>query len=167
MARNASLVIELYLDEIDLRMLSLLLKNSRIPYRRLAKELGIGESTVYTRMNRLIKAGVLKSFTVSLDYSKLGYATEAVLEIKPYPQYIAQVKTSLKKLPFVVEASLLTGDYPIMVTIVVRNNDELASKIDEVARIDGVADINIKYVLERITTKEKSKLISALLKGKA
>ena len=156
---------DLYLDEIDLKIISLLLKNSRIPYRRLAKELGIGESTVYTRINRLIKSGVLKSFTISIDYSKLGYATEAVLEIKPYPQYIAQVKKSLKKLPFVIEASLLTGDYPVIVNIVVRNNEELASKIDEVARIDGVADINIKYVLEKITTKERSKLVSTILKG--
>ena len=164
MVINALLVKKMLPDEVDLKILSILLRNSRVPYRRLAKELGLGESTVYTRINKLIKSGILKSFTVSLDYVRLGYTTEAVLEIKAYPQQISKVKASIRKLPFVAEASLLTGDYPIVVTVLVRNNEELASRIDEVAKIDGVADMNIRYVLERITTREKSSLISGMLK---
>ncbi len=44
-------------DELDMRILSLLQKNARLSYREIAKELGVAVGTVYNRIKRLEESG--------------------------------------------------------------------------------------------------------------
>ncbi len=150
-------------DEIDLKILSALLRNSRIPYRKLAKELDIGESTVYTRINKLIDSGILKSFTVDVDLRKLGLTAEVIVEIKPYPQYLGRVKRALAAINEVIEILLIGGDYPIHVRIAAKDNKELSRIIDNVANVEGVMDFKIRYIFEKILSRSESSIISKLL----
>jgi DNA-binding Lrp family transcriptional regulator len=60
------------LDALDLDILEVLLENSRIPLRKLAKAVGIEEKTVARRVSRLVEKGVVTRFTVEVDYGWLG-----------------------------------------------------------------------------------------------
>ncbi len=53
-------------DFLDVEILKMLKVNSRMPNTEIARELGISEGTVRRRINRMIKAGVIKKFTVEL-----------------------------------------------------------------------------------------------------
>jgi DNA-binding Lrp family transcriptional regulator len=150
-------------DEIDLKILSALLRNSRTPYRKLAKELDIGESTVYTRINKLIDSGILKSFTVDIDLRRLGLTTEVIVEIKPYPQYLNKVKKALTSINEVIEILLIGGDYPIHVRVAAKDNQELSHIIDNIATVEGVMDFKIRYVFEKVLSRSESSIISELL----
>lgn len=125
--------------------------------------LGIGESTVYTRMNKLIKAGVLGGFTADVDYIKLGLAVEAILEIKPRPAEIKRIEKYLASKESVLEILEVSGQYPIQVRLIARNNEELSRGIDEIAGIEGIAEINVKYVLRRVKRKNLANLLSKLI----
>ena len=60
------------MDETDLRICSLLNTNSRVPFRDLAKALGISAQSVHKRVKALTDTGVLRAFTANLSMRFLG-----------------------------------------------------------------------------------------------
>ena len=59
------------MDEIDLQLALLLLKNSRMPYRKLAEEVELSVNAVHSRIKNLIDSGMIKEFTAQLSYRAL------------------------------------------------------------------------------------------------
>jgi DNA-binding Lrp family transcriptional regulator len=65
------------MKEVELRIVSELMKNSRRSDRELAKAVGISQPTVSRAIARLEKEGVLREYTVIPDFRKLGYSMAA------------------------------------------------------------------------------------------
>jgi DNA-binding Lrp family transcriptional regulator len=61
------------LKDIELKLVSELLKNSRRSDRELAKNIGVSQPTVSRMISKLRKEGVIKEFTIIPDFKKLGY----------------------------------------------------------------------------------------------
>ncbi|GBF09650.1 HTH-type transcriptional regulator LysM, partial [Aeropyrum pernix] len=81
------------LDEKDLKLLSILKRNSRTSYSYIARELGITESAVRKRIKRLVRLGVVRRFT--LEYRIPGSFTAVILvrtnNAKPVPQVAERI----------------------------------------------------------------------------
>ena len=60
------------LDNKDLKILEVLKVNSRLSTQKIAKKTLIPITTVHNRMKKLEKEGIIKGYTVILDYKKLG-----------------------------------------------------------------------------------------------
>ena len=69
------------LDEIDYKVLDLLIDNSRIPYTDIAKKLLISAGTVHVRIKKMEDAGIISGSSLKLDYKKLGYTFIAYIGI--------------------------------------------------------------------------------------
>jgi DNA-binding Lrp family transcriptional regulator len=61
------------LRNVELRLISELMKNSRRSDRQLSKVLGISQPTVSRMLKKLEKEGVIKEYTMIPDFTKLGY----------------------------------------------------------------------------------------------
>jgi DNA-binding Lrp family transcriptional regulator len=59
--------------EIELKLVSELMKNSRRSDRELSKVLGVSQPTVTRLRSRLEKDGIIKEYTMIPDFRKLGY----------------------------------------------------------------------------------------------
>jgi DNA-binding Lrp family transcriptional regulator len=70
------------LKDVELRVISELMKNSRRSDRELAKTLGISQPTVSRLISRLQKEGVIKEYTMIPDFCKLGFNLMAVVMFK-------------------------------------------------------------------------------------
>ncbi len=68
--------------EIELKVLSGLMKNSRVSDRELAKRLGVSQPTVSRIRNKFEKEGYIKEYTYIPDFVKLGYSLMALTFIK-------------------------------------------------------------------------------------
>ncbi len=68
--------------EIELKVLSELMKNSRVSDRELAKRLGVSQPTVSRIRNKFEKEGYIKEYTYIPDFVKLGYNLMALTFIK-------------------------------------------------------------------------------------
>ena len=68
--------------EIELKVLSELMKNSRVSDRELAKRLGVSQPTVSRIRNKFEKEGIIKEYTYIPDFVKLGYNLMALTFIK-------------------------------------------------------------------------------------
>ena len=59
------------IDNVDLKIISLLNKDAKTPYTEIAKKVFVSSGTVHVRMRKLEDLGVVKSATLNIDYSKI------------------------------------------------------------------------------------------------
>ena len=69
------------IDNVDLKILSELMKDAKVPYTEIAKKVYVSGGTVHVRMKKLEEMGVVTGTTLSMDYSKLGYDVTCFLGI--------------------------------------------------------------------------------------
>ena len=78
------------MKDIELKLVSELLKNSRRSDRDLAKAIGVSQPTVSRLIKKLEKEGIIKEFTMIPDFCKLGYEIMALtffnLKREPSPE---------------------------------------------------------------------------------
>jgi DNA-binding Lrp family transcriptional regulator len=60
-------------DEIDLVLCSMLMSNSRTPYRALADKLGLSVNAIHKRIQSLIETDVIRGFTAKPSIRALGF----------------------------------------------------------------------------------------------
>jgi DNA-binding Lrp family transcriptional regulator len=65
------------LDELDFKILEALLDNGRIKFKTLAKNLDTDERMISRRVDRLIEEGIIRKFSIDIDWPKLGFNLEA------------------------------------------------------------------------------------------
>ena len=53
-----------HIDDIDLKLLELLIENSRISYAELARAVGLSRVGAKNRVNELKKKGIIEKFTI-------------------------------------------------------------------------------------------------------
>ena len=102
------------LDEIDYKVLDLLIDNSRIPYTDIAKKLLISAGTVHVRIKKMEDAGIISGSSLKLDYKKLGYTFIAYIGIFLEKTHLTnEVLEKLNSIPFVTVAHITTGRFNI------------------------------------------------------
>lgn len=69
------------LDETDIRILQLLMKDGRCAYTDIADEVGLTPPTISDRVARLHDIGVIQRFTVEVDRSMLTRPTSVLVDI--------------------------------------------------------------------------------------
>jgi Lrp/AsnC family transcriptional regulator for asnA, asnC and gidA len=75
----------LSIDDIDIKIIDILNRDSSTAFVGIAKQVGISNATVHIRVKRLIAAGVINKFTISVDNNRLGYDHLAFMGINVEP----------------------------------------------------------------------------------
>jgi DNA-binding Lrp family transcriptional regulator len=70
------------MKDVELRLISELMKNSRKSDRELAKAIGVSQPTVTRTRTRLEKEGYIKEYTIMPDFFKLGFEIAALTFVK-------------------------------------------------------------------------------------
>jgi DNA-binding Lrp family transcriptional regulator len=70
------------MKDLEMRLVSELMKNSRRSDRELAKVLGTSQPTVNRMIQRLQKEGKVKAYSMIPDFAKLGFSVMAITFIK-------------------------------------------------------------------------------------
>lgn len=141
-----------YVDEVDKSILRLLLSNGRAPYRKIAEELNLSESTIYLRIKKLSKLGILKGFTVNVDLSKLGFIIVAYVLLKVSPKNYEESLKHIANHPGVVEAYEVSGEHQVLIKVVAADNKELAKIVDDLGSTGGLIEVKVLYVLRTLRT---------------
>jgi len=139
------------IDHKDRRIIEILQRNARTPNTKIAKMLGISESTVRKRINDLESKGVIKKYTAVVDPSKIGYNTVTILGVDVDPTKFLDVARELAKLPETKYVATSTGDHMIMAEIWTKDGQALAELIsNRIGKIEGVKRICPAIILEKI-----------------
>ncbi len=96
-----------FLDEVDQKILKLLLDDARASISRIARELGLSRPTVRRRIKRLIESGVIKGFSVIVDDSMLkGFQLICLFKAPNADEIVGE----LEKLSEVSDIYLTSGE---------------------------------------------------------
>ncbi len=113
-------------DKKDLLIIEELKKNGRLSEQKLSRLTGIPMTTIHNRMKKLKESGVIKRYTIDLDYAKVGKNITAFVLVKAMPQTDQkQLLLQISKLPNVYESSMLTGEFDVLFKVQVNSMDEL------------------------------------------
>ena len=123
MGKKEELAIEM--DEINKKIVTTLIKDSRTPYREIADELGVTESTVRKRVKKLVEDKIIERFTLSLNPEKSGRSIIAYVTAYPQNQREREVEEIVKQLPEVVEAYSMSGKCGVNMKVVVKDLQSL------------------------------------------
>jgi DNA-binding Lrp family transcriptional regulator len=153
---------EVSLDTLDWQILQAIQENSKQTYSEVGRQLGVAHSTVYDRIRKMEKSGVIKKWTVDLDLEKVGINhITARMTVYTDPKEIENVAKRLSEANEVLEVSMsLSEELLIIVKVVARDQEELHSFIaKKVAPLQGVLRIRTSIVTKRI--KEERFLIES------
>lgn len=85
------------LKDVEVRIISELMKNSRRSDRELARAVGVSQPTCGRVRKKLEKEGVIKEYTMIPDFRRLGYHMMGVTFIKKEETAKKDEKTELRK----------------------------------------------------------------------
>ncbi len=148
-------------DNLDINLLRILEEDSRTPWSRIARKLGVSETTVYLRVRKLTELGVLEGFTVKINTIKLGLTSTTYILLKIRGDSLEAFKKTIERDNHVVEAyEVFAGEYNMLLKLVARNQEEMAEYVDKILSIPGIQGALIAYNMK--TIKSKSKLLDII-----
>ena len=114
------------IDDTDRKILSCLLKDSRIPFLEIARQCGISGSAIHQRVHKLEEEGIISGYSLQVKPSTLGFNVCAFIMItlsedNKYPEVVA----ALKRMPEIVECHFVTGRASLLIKAFCSDNEHL------------------------------------------
>lgn len=127
------------MDEIDRRILDIMREDAKMPYYRIAERVGIGTTTVHSRIQKLLNRGIIERFSAVVDYEKVGYDAFVVLGLSVEPDRIEEVARKIAAYDEVQMVGVTAGDHDIVVELLGEDTKTIGRFINEkIKTIDGV-----------------------------
>src|SRR5262245_28689930 len=86
------------IDDINLKIINILKSDSSTPFVDISKRSGVSDATVHMRVRRMMAAGIINKFTISVDNDRLGYDHMAFMGINISPGSADQIVSDLLKI---------------------------------------------------------------------
>ncbi len=122
------------IDEIDLKLLSLLHQNARYSLKQLAQEVFLSSPAVSSRIERMEKMGIISGYQVTVNHQKLGYHITAFVNLAMDPSQKPVFYPFIKACPNVIECNCVTGSYSMLIKVVSHSTEELDEFIGELQK---------------------------------
>ena len=126
------------IDELDLKVIDGLRVDARKSFRELAEELDVAEGTIYNRVNKLKKAGVLRGFIADIDYAMLGYDLTAVIGVIVKGGHLPQIEERIAAQSMVTAVYDVTGQYDAVVVGKFRDRSDLNALVKKLTSMEHV-----------------------------
>ncbi|MFB3888843.1 MAG: Lrp/AsnC family transcriptional regulator [Candidatus Bathyarchaeia archaeon] len=152
------------IDDTDRRIAQILAENSRMPFRRIAEQLGISTKNVIQRYKKL-RGPLLTTSTIRIDLNKLGYKAWAFALVKVANRSkMPEIFNNLLSIPNLIVAIRYIGPYDIFATVAVADFKELFESSERIRKISGIETTEI--YLGRIYPRWPLSLFHELLSSK-
>jgi Lrp/AsnC family transcriptional regulator for asnA, asnC and gidA len=130
----------LEIDNVDLKILTLLMEDANMAYTEIAKRVYVSGGTVHVRMKKMQEMGIVTGAQLTIDYSKLGFDIIAFLGIYlEKSSMYSEVAALLEQIPEIVNIHYTTGIYSIFAKIVCRDTKHLRNVLhDKIQNVQGI-----------------------------
>lgn len=122
------------IDELDLKILRILQNDARMPVKAIAEKIFASAPTVSARIESLTERGIIKGYYTEIDVSKIDNVITSYIDIEVSPERKEELYDFLRSSPQVVEASRVTGEYSILLKVIIKNTLEMDKFINALQR---------------------------------
>lgn len=143
------------LDKKDKKILEMLIEDSRRPYREIAEQVDLSESTVRKRVIKLQEEGVIEKFTISICREEEKCIMAFVTLIPKSSNEIKELLRETQVLPQCEEVYFLAGECGILIKVNVPDMNELDALLENFrARSDIKSLERVCVVLKPIKSRK-------------
>ena len=144
------------IDALDKKILSILSKNARMPFKDVATECNVSRAAIHQRVQRLIEIGVILGSAFNINPKALGYNTCTYVGITlERGNMYREVAKQIALIPEIVECHYTTGSYTMLVKLYARDNEQLMDLLNnQMQGIPGVVATETLISLEQSIKRE-------------
>lgn len=155
-ATNRNIITMDKIDKLDKKILSILSKNARIPFKDVAVECGVSRAAIHQRVQHLIESGVITGSSFDINPKSLGYSTCTYVGINlERGSMYKDVVERLNHIPEIVECHFTTGSYTMLVKLYAKDNEQLMDLLNnKMQSIPGVVSTETLISLEQSIKRE-------------
>lgn len=137
------------LDDIDNKILALLMDDARMPTSTIAKRIDIARTTAIARISNLEKRGIIAGYGVRLNQELYQPAVRAYVGIAVDPRKAVTLVKMLQKMPEVETLCAVSGSVDYMLTLRCQSTGGLDRLLDQIGAIDGVRQTSTSIILTK------------------
>ena len=144
------------IDNLDKKILGILSKNARIPFKDVAAECNVSRAAIHQRVQHLMEQGVITGSGFDVKPKSLGYSTCTYVGITlERGNMYKDVVERLLEIPEIVECHFTTGSYTMLVKLYARDNEQLMDLLNnKMQGIEGVVATETLISLEQSIKRE-------------
>ena len=113
------------MDQIDVKLLSLLQKNARYPLKYLAGQVYLSSPAVSARLERLEKQGIIAGYHANVEPLSLGFHITAFINLSLDPKQKPEFYPFISACPNVLECDCVTGAFSMHIKVCFPSTQEL------------------------------------------
>lgn len=139
------------LDELDQKIVSLLIQNARMSYSEIGQQTGISRVAVKMRVQALEQKGVIEEYTTIINPQKISGAVSCYFEIETRPDALMEVAEILRQNDTITQIYRVTGKSRLHVHAVASSNEEMEALLyGTIDKLPGVLECTNNVILSRI-----------------
>ncbi len=136
------------LDDTDQAIIALLRADGRMPYRAIARELGVSENTVRARVRRMEESDTMRVVAVT-DIEAAGYGMLLAIGVQVEGQSPEAVAREMAAIPEVFSVNVVVGAQDIEILVVAQDQAALNALIaDKLGAVPGVRRLTPALALD-------------------
>ena len=139
------------LDELDQKIVRLLIENARVSYSDLGEKIGLSRVAVKARIQALEQRGIIEEYTTVINPQKISGALSCYFEIETTPGSLSEVIDILNGDDTVTQIYRVTGRDKLHVHAVAASGEEMETFLHAVIdTLPGVVSCSCNIILSRI-----------------
>ena len=139
------------LDQLDQKIVSLLIENARMSYSDIGQRVGISRVAVKARIQALEQRGIIEEYTTIINPQKISGAVSCYFEIEIRPEAFLQAVEILKYNETITQIYRVTGKNRLHVHAVAASGEEMENLIRQVIDpLPGLLSCSCNTILSRI-----------------
>ena len=138
------------IDDVDRRILAVLLADARTSMRSIAEEVGVALGTVSNRVKRMEEMGVIHGYGVHIDAEKVGWTMTVLCGLRIEKGQLMEVQRRIAEDSRVFGIYDVTGEFDSMVLARVRNRAHLDDLSKTVLSSEGIIRTVTHVVLNTV-----------------
>ncbi len=144
------------IDKLDKKILAILIRSARIPFKDVAAECGVSRAAIHQRVQHLMDNGVITGSSFDVNPKSLGYTTCTYIGINlERGSMYKKVVEHLALIPEVVECHYTTGPYTMLIKVYAKDNEQLMDLLNnQLQGIPGVVSTETLISLEQSIKRE-------------
>jgi Lrp/AsnC family leucine-responsive transcriptional regulator len=125
--------LKMKIDEIDKKIINELKQNSRLSMSELGRRINLSSPSVTERVRQMESFGIIKRYTLEIDYSKLGSPIQCIIEATIKNGDYKAFRKYIEQLPNVEFCYRIAGNACYMLKIQFESFPKAEEFIDEVS----------------------------------
>ncbi|NSL74856.1 MAG: Lrp/AsnC family transcriptional regulator [Thaumarchaeota archaeon] len=124
---------------MDIIILGELTQESNISIPKLSEKISINSSVVYSRINRLVRKGFIKKYTLEVDENLLGYPVKAMIGCNISSKQRETILEDIENIEETREIIEITGRFDVLIWISAKSLDDLYELVSKkLPKINGI-----------------------------